>query len=168
MHPHFFQTINANTLRKSQAVRKQLSWSCTVSRDWKLQLWNAALRCPSMMLYSYILRFLHQVVTGEAFEAVWHHFTRQGCFWVASTSCLLTAELPGTRLCLRRVLNIKSCCSFSQRFIRRGLINRHPNQFSYQSIRWQKPPGRYLHTERAPVRRGGSGRLVFPSSSMGM
>lgn len=151
-----------------QYANHELWWSSCPSWLWRVLEGAGGFSCETLHLDVHIwcskvniLHFLHQGGWYHvAFKAVWHHFTEQRCFWVAGTSCLLTTELPGMRQHVREVLNIRSCCSINGHFISRRLINQHPNQFGYESIGLQKPLRRYLHTQRAPVRREvGAGRL---------
>lgn len=72
---------------------------------------------------------------------------------------LLTTELPGTRQLLEMSSEYQSCCSISQHFISRRLINRHPNQLN-QSTVLQQPLG-VICTRR------GSGRAAFPAPARG-
>lgn len=72
---------------------------------------------------------------------------------------LLTTELPGTRQLLEMSSEYQSCCSISQHFISRRLINRHPNQLN-QSTVLQQPLG-------GICTRRGSGRAAFPAPARG-
>ena len=129
------------TSRDKAAV--QVSPGVSASCSCETLRFDARVRCSTAK----VLHFLHQGdCYCEAFKVAWHHFPPRRCFWVAGISCLLAAELTGTRQCLRKVSNTRSCCSTSQHFVSKRLINRYPIQFNDQSIGLQKPLRRYLHS----------------------